>query len=122
MTGRLNGEIFMQKIPLALAESGMVLARDINRKDNAGGPPICGKGVTLTLSLIERLKLLGVQTISVEGRPVRTTGETSLEEMLRALDKRFKKFEDDPLTGKLKEIYRAHLVKEFGEDGGEQTG
>jgi hypothetical protein len=57
----------MQKIPLALAESGMVLARDISRHDNANGPPICGKGVTLTLSLIERLKTLGVQTVTSKG-------------------------------------------------------
>jgi hypothetical protein len=112
----------MQKIPLALAESGMVLARDISRNDNANGPPICGKGVTLTLPLIERLKTLGVQTVSVEGHPVRMSGEVSPEDMLQALDKRFKKVEDDPLTGKLKEIYRSHFMKEFGEEGGEQAG
>lgn len=105
----------MQKIPLASAGAGMVLARDIVRNDNPNGPPICGKGVTLTTSLIERLKRMGVPTVTVEGRPVRMEGDKSLEEILESLDRRFKKVEDDPLTGKLKKIYRQYLTQAFGE-------
>ncbi len=101
----------MQKIPLALAETDMVLARDIYRDDNAGGPPICGKGIILTESLIERLKRMGVQTIVVEGRPIRMSGDKSPEDILLALDYRFKKVADDHLTGKLKSIYRQYLIK-----------
>ncbi len=102
----------MQKIPLAMAEAEMVLARDIFRDDN-GGPPICGKGITLTDSLIERLKRMGVQTIVVEGHPVRMTGDKNPEDILAALDFRFRKVENDPLTGKLKRVYRQYLVKAF---------
>ena len=104
----------MQKIPLALAEADMVLARDIFRDENAGGPPICGKGITLTESLIERLKRMGVQTIAVEGHPVCMEGDKSPEEILLAFDRRFKKVENDPLTGKLKEIYAQYYVKSSG--------
>lgn len=111
----------MQKIPLALAEADMVLARDILRDENAGGPPICGKGITLTDSLIERLKRMGVQTIAVEGHPVRMDGDRTEEEILLALDKRFEKVEDDPLTNKLKKIYRAHYMKSFGDQGGREA-
>ncbi len=109
----------MQKIPLAMAEAEMVLARDIFRDDN-GGPPICGKGITLTDSLIERLKRMGVQTIVVEGHPVRMTGDKNPEEILDALDFRFRKAADDPLTEKLKKIYRQYLIKAFelGEESG----
>lgn len=105
----------MQKIPLASAVTGMVLARDIVRNDNPKGPPICGKGVTLTDSLIERLKRMGVSTVTVEGRPVQMEGDKSLEEILEDLDRRFNKVEDDPLTGKLKKIYRQYLIRTLGE-------
>lgn len=101
----------MQRIPIMLALPGMVLARDICRQDAAGGPPICGKGLALTVSLIERLKRMGVQTITVEGRPVLMEGDKAPEELMKDLDRRFRKVEDDPLTGMLKEIYRAHYCQ-----------
>ena len=104
----------MQKIPLALAETDMVLARDIFRDDNASGPPICGKGITLTEPLIERLKRMGVQTIVVEGHPVRMNGDKNPEDILKALDCRFRKVENDPLTAKLKMVYRQYLLKSLG--------
>lgn len=104
----------MQKIPLALAETEMVLAREIFRDDNPSGPPICGKGIALTESLIERLKRMGVQTITVEGHPVRMDGDKNPEEILLALDRRFKKVAGDPLTGTLKNIYRRYYVKSTG--------
>ena len=111
----------MQKIPLLLAEPDMVLARDIFRDDNANGPPICGRGVTLTDALIDRLKRMEVQTITVEGHPVRMDGDRTEEEILLALDKRFEKVEDDPLTNKLKKIYREHYMKSFGDQGGREA-
>ncbi len=111
----------MQRIPMMLALPGMVLARDICRQDAAGGPPICGKGMTLTVTLIERLKRMGVQTVTVEGHPVIMEGEKTPEELLGNLERRFRKAEGDPLTGKLKEIYVAQLAKESGERRGRQA-
>lgn len=101
----------MQNIPLSLAISGMVTAKEVVRPDKPNGPPICGKGVELTDALIERLKGMGIQSVTVEGRPIRMEGEPSLEDMLATLDKRFRKVEGDPLTMKLKAIYRKHIIK-----------
>ncbi len=101
----------MQKIPMALAIPGMVLAQDIKNVDNPDGPPLCGKGVALTEALIERLKKMDIQSLTVEGHPVKTGGEKTLDEELASLDRRFKKVSDDPLMKHLKEIYRAKIIK-----------
>ena len=110
----------MQKIPLSLAAPDMVLARDIYRDDNPNGPTICGKGVQLTGSLIERLKKMGVQSITVEGNPLGTAGVMSRDEIMQALDKRFRKVDADPLTTRLKNVYRQFYAKTHGEQGGRQ--
>jgi hypothetical protein len=101
----------MQKIPMALVLPGMILAQDIKNEDNPDGPPLCGKGVHLTDSLIARLHRMDIQSITVEGHPARVEGEQSLEEELAVLDKRFKKVIDDPLMKKLKDMYRAQIIK-----------
>ncbi len=104
----------MQRIPLALAEEKMVLARDVFRDGRGTGPPICGKGMALTELLIERLKRLGVEAVVVDGHPLRMEGDRSPEEILAALDRRFKKAEGDPLTARLKLIYRQQLLNSAG--------
>lgn len=108
----------MQNIPISLAEPGMVLARDIMRKDNPDGPPICGRGMALTESLIERLQNMGIPTVMVEGHPLHIEGEQTLEEMLEALDLRFSKVEENPMMMKLKDVYRALIRRSMGVDGG----
>lgn len=99
----------------------MVLARDIYRNDNPVGMPVCGKGTVLTDALISRLEQIDVQTLYVEGRPVREEGEVSLEEMLAILDRRFEKVKDDPLAAKLNSIYSEYLRHSMGEDGGRKA-
>ncbi len=111
----------MQRIPIMLALPGMELARDICREDGAAGPPICGKGMVLTVSLIERLKRMGAQTITVVGRPVMTEDDRTMDEHLEDLDRRFRKVADDPLTGSLKGIYREYITKASGEHSGRQA-
>lgn len=101
----------MRKIPLSLAAPDMVLGRDIYREDNPNGLPICGRGMKLTDSLIERLKRLGVPSIIVEGNPDGMDGARSREEMLQALDLRFKKVEGDAISDRLKNIYRQFYAK-----------
>lgn len=105
----------MQNIPFTLAISGMVLAKDVARTDNPGGPPVCGKGLILTDQMIDRLKNMGIQSITVEGHPIRMDGDNSLEEMLAGLDRRFKKAEGDPLTMKLKMIHKKQIIKSMGD-------
>ncbi len=105
----------MQRIPFTLVRPGMVLAKEIYRNEASGGPPICGKGVVLSESLIERLRSLDIQAVTVQGHPVVIEGEMTLEEQLQNLDRRFRRHAADPLTLKLKEIYRHYLTEAMGE-------
>jgi hypothetical protein len=105
----------MQRIPFSCARPGMVLAKEIYRIDSSNGPPICGKGLTLSESLIERLRTLDIQSVTVEGHPVWMEGDKTLEEQLADLDKRFRRSISDPLTLKLKAIYREYLIRAMGE-------
>lgn len=111
----------MQKIPLMLAEAGMVLAREVYRNDSSVGMPICGKETVLTTALIVRLDHLGVKTVYVEGHPVWTEGDRSLDDMLLDLDRRFEKVRHDPLTSKLYDIYVEFLKLSMGDAGGQKA-
>ena len=102
----------MQKIPITLAAAGMVLALEIRNSDNPSSMPICGKGVKLTESLIERLKQMGVQSVGVEGHPVKIEGEATLEQMLAALDQRFKRLESDALMMKVS-LFEQKVLLDF---------
>jgi hypothetical protein len=106
----------MQNIPIMLAEPGMILGRDVCRDDNPNSPPICGKGIELTESLLERLKNMGIQSLTVEGHPVWQEGDKSLEELLAELDARFRMVESDPIMMKLKELHRTLICKSMGAD------
>jgi hypothetical protein len=105
----------MQKIPLSLAQPGMALAKDVVRAENPNGPPICGKGVELTETLIERLRNMGIQSVTVDGHPVRMEGDKTLDELLEDLDRRFRRVAGDPLSDALKEIYRNRMIRSLGE-------
>jgi len=109
----------MQIIPIALAASGMVVGREVRSSGDATGRVLCGKGVTLTDSLIHRLCQLGIESIPVEGHPVKMEGEESVEDMLRALDNRFCRVEGDPLMMRVKEMCRKRIRKSMGVESGE---
>lgn len=108
----------MQNIPIVLAAPDMVLAREVRRSDNPTAPPVCGIGVVLTESLLERLKTMGIQTLTVEGHPLALEGEKGLDEHLQELDRRFSKVSGDPLMMKLLEIHRKNLFQAWGVDEG----
>lgn len=105
----------MRRIPIMQARPGMTLDRDIRRPDTVDGPPICGKGLELTWSLIDRLRRMGIQTISVTGYGTGDEAVKTRQQLLDELDRRFRKVGDDPLCGKLKSIYKAYLLREPGE-------
>ncbi len=104
----------MQRIPITLATAGMVVARPIPNADDPGGLPLCGPGLTLTESLIDRLRDRGVQALTVEGHPVTVEGEPSLDEQLAALDRRFRRVEGDALMRPIKELYRRQIIRAYG--------
>lgn len=108
----------MQKIPLNLAQAEMVLARDVFRGDSPAGIPICGRGTTLTDSLIGRLAQMGVQSVYVEGHPVQQEGERSLEEQVADLERRFSRSGDNRYNQILLNVYRRHITTMMGDDGG----
>ena len=104
-----------------LAKAGMILARDVFRDDSPIGINICGKGAELTDALIARFINMDIQTVYVEGHPVREEGESSLDDLLRELDDRFAKTIQEPLNNTLYSIYRAHLIKSMGGDSERKT-
>lgn len=107
----------MQKIPISLAAADMVLARDLFRNNSPAGIPICGKGTVLTASLLSRLQQLGVQSIYVEGHPVKQDGDLTPEEQLNELERRFSKTLDNRYNLMLLNIYRRQLNDMMGEKG-----
>lgn len=110
----------MQKIPIALSQPGMTLAKDVIRPDNPNGPPLCGKGVELTAPLLMRLQNMGVQSLIVEGHPLWQEGDKTLEELLADLDRRFSKVADQPRMQTIKNIYRSCIIKSM--EGSAQDG
>ena len=109
----------MQRIPIYQAKPGMVLAKEVRKEDDEISPPICGKGIVLTESLLSRLERMGIQALSVEGHPVKMEGDKSVDELLAALDKRFTKVMDDPIMIKLKDIYKENIIKSMeGQNAG----
>jgi hypothetical protein len=49
---------------------------------------------------------------------VKVEGEPTLEQMLQALDRRFRRVEDDALMMKIKELYRRQIRRSMGESDG----
>jgi hypothetical protein len=108
----------MQNIPLSLAAAGMVLAREIKNSNEPNARVLCGKGVALTDSLINRLRQLGIESLTVAGHPVKMEGEQTVEDMLGALDRRFSRVANNPLMMKVKDIYRKRILRSMGEEVG----
>ncbi|HPX61193.1 MAG TPA: hypothetical protein PLN25_05430 [Deltaproteobacteria bacterium] len=108
----------MQKIPLQLVAEGMVLGRDVFRKDSVGGIPICGKDTVLTAELVKRLNYMDIKSIYVKGHPVMLDGERSLDQALEELDRRFEKVISDPQMARIRDIYADYLQRVMGDDSG----
>ena len=66
----------MQKIPIDKAAEGMVLAKPIEREN---GVVLMGEGTELNEQIIERLKGLDIQKITVKGRPLGGEDEKPVE-------------------------------------------
>ncbi len=104
----------MQKIPVAKAASGMVLAKPVAR-DN--GVVLMGEGTELNEQLIEKLHDLEVQKIAVKGRPLDLGGEDkSLEQLLAELDERFSTNENDKFCLQIKELIKKSITRRKEEE------
>lgn len=76
----------MQKILLAQAKEGMVLAREIETPE---GRILCGKGTELSEGLLSRLARMDIVSIIVEGHPVAEPGRKTLAEEMAEIERRF---------------------------------
>ncbi|MFA6284637.1 MAG: hypothetical protein WC633_10880 [Desulfurivibrionaceae bacterium] len=97
----------MQRILLAQAGPGMVLAKEILNPD---GMVLCGSGTALSEALIERLANMEVVDVTVEGHPVIIEGDKTLQEELQEIDLRFQRVEDMVPLMYLKKRIKAKLV------------
>jgi hypothetical protein len=73
---------------------------------NDAGMILLGEGTEITSALIAKLEKMNIASVNVEGS---SAPDKSLEEMLTALDARFKKTENEPLMGMLKSILKEHI-------------
>lgn len=98
----------MQKIPIHLAEPGMVLAKPIIHEN---GMPLCAEETVLTASIIERLKKMQILYVMLKGNPVESGArQASNAESVKELNDRFSKIKGDPLMDKLKSAIETALV------------
>lgn len=97
----------MQRILIAQATPGMVLAKEIL---NPEGMVLCGAGTPLSEALIERLANMEVVDITVEGHPVNLEGDKTLQEELHEIDLRFQRVEDIAPLMYLKKRIQARLA------------
>ena len=97
----------MQRILLAQAGPGMVLAKEIL---NPEGMVLCGAGTPLSEALIERLANMDVVDVTVEGHPVNIEGEKTLNEELQEIDLRFQRVEEIAPLMYLKKRIQARLA------------
>ncbi|MDD4732794.1 MAG: hypothetical protein PHX58_12755 [Desulfovibrio sp.] len=91
----------MQKIPLKLAQPGMVLARAVSREN---GITVVAEGVELTEPLITRLESMKIERLVVKGNPVRMEGggSTAFDVRVERLDHLFRAYRDDQWMRKVK--------------------
>ena len=92
----------MQRISVDMATEDMVLAKAVQREN---GAVLMGEGTELNSNLIERLKNLDIQTITVRGHPIDTgVEEKPIEQLLSELEDRFAHVSSDNLCVKIKEL------------------
>jgi len=101
----------VQRILLAQAEPGMILAKEILNPD---GLVLCGAGTELSDTLLGRLASMDVIDVTVEGHPVIIEGEKSLREELQEVELRFRRVEDIAPLMYLKKRIQARLIAARG--------
>lgn len=102
----------MQQILTLQAKEGMILAKDVM---TAEGRVLCGKGTELTQTLIERFHKMDIVQITVDGHPITTPGEKSLQEELQEIEARFSEVNKVPPLVYLKKRIMKRLVESRGE-------
>lgn len=98
----------MQKIPLDKATEGMILAKPIAREN---GVVLMGEGTELNQQIIERLKSLDIQKITVQGRPLGGDDEKSVELLCAELEERFSLISSNKLCLQIKDMIKKDIKR-----------
>ena len=97
----------MRAILLDEAKPGDEVAEQVQ---NDRGMTILSKGSKLTLSLIDRLRRMGVKEVSVEGNDPNAPPPKTKDELLDDLEARFEGLEENRLMMDIKQIAKQHLI------------
>ncbi|OPY74425.1 MAG: hypothetical protein A4E64_02275 [Syntrophorhabdus sp. PtaU1.Bin058] len=98
----------MPKITPDKLEPGMKLLKPVM---NRSGMVLLGEGTELTAELIEKIKDMDADSISIYGTAPPSTPK---EEMLSAIDGRFKAVEEEPYMGTIKKVLKEHIEGLYG--------
>jgi len=98
----------MPKIPVDKLEPNMKLSKPVMNKD---GIVLLGEDTELTEAVIEKLKMLNVLSVDVEGA---LKPDIPIENALLELDKRFEKVEHEPYMDIIKSALKAHIKGLYG--------
>ena len=98
----------MPKIAPDKLEPGMKLLKPVM---NRSGMVLLGEGTELTAELIEKIKDMDADSISIQGV---SPPSTPKEEVLSALDRRFKPVEEEPYMGVIKKVLKEHIEGLYG--------
>lgn len=102
----------MQQILTLQAKEGMVLAKDVMTAENR---VLCGKGTALTATLIERFHKMDIVQLTVEGHPISSPGEKTLQEELQDIESRFSEVNKVPPLAYLKKRIMKKLIESRGQ-------
>lgn len=106
----------MQTIPITLAKPGMILDQAVMPPNKPEGVPVFGAGKELTGPIIERLKTLGIQSITVSGHPLQLPGDETLEQAQEKLAARFVAVRDDPYMMKIHDLFAEQIRSRYQPD------
>ncbi|MBP8695592.1 MAG: hypothetical protein KBH73_03940 [Syntrophobacterales bacterium] len=98
----------MPKIPVEQLRPGMKLARPL---ENSSGMVLMAAGTELTEARISKIENMGVDSVYIDGpsRPARPK-----EELLAALEERFRKVGGNPRMALLKKAVQEHIEAMYG--------
>jgi len=102
----------VQQILTLQAKEGMVLAKDVVTAENR---VLCGKGTILTSTLVERFHKMDIVQLTVEGHPISSPGEKTLQEELQDIEARFSEVNKVPPLAYLKKRIMKKLVESRGQ-------
>jgi len=102
----------VQQILTLQAKDGMILAKDVMTAENR---VLCGKGTVLTSTLIERFQKMDIVQLTVEGHPISSPGEKTLQEELQDIEARFSDVNKVPPLAYLKKRIMKKLVESRGQ-------